>query len=68
MKTDSDREVAIFNEALKVSPPERDAFLKRRCDGDEDLRHRLEALLRAYDRLGTFLEEPPTGGPSNETN
>jgi hypothetical protein len=23
------------------------------------LRHKVEALLRAHDRLGTFLEQPP---------
>jgi hypothetical protein len=31
------------------------------CVGDGNLRHKVEALLRAYDRLGNFLEEPPTG-------
>jgi eukaryotic-like serine/threonine-protein kinase len=68
MNGDSDREVAIFTEALKVSPQERDAFLDRRCGEDEEMRRRLEALLKAYDELGNFLEEPPTGGPSRETN
>jgi hypothetical protein len=68
MKSDSDREVAIFTEALKVPLQERDAFLERMCSGDEDLRRRLEAMLRAHDRLGNFLEEPPTGGPSIETD
>ena len=62
MKGDSDREVAIFAEALKVSPQERNALLKRMCGDDEDLRGRLERILEAYDRLGHFLEEPPTGG------
>ena len=63
-----DSEVAIFTEALKVSAQERDAFLARACGGDEDLRRRLEAILKAYDQLGNFLEEPPTEGPSNEAN
>jgi hypothetical protein len=31
------------------------------CHGDENLRHRVEALLRAHDRIGNFLEKPPTG-------
>jgi hypothetical protein len=61
MKGDSEREIAIFTEALKLSRQERDAFLKRSCDGDEDLRRKVEALLRAHERLGDFLEEPPTG-------
>jgi hypothetical protein len=68
MKSDSDREIAIFTEALKLPLQERDAFLERMCSGDEDLRRRLEAMLRAHDRLGNFLEEPPTGGPSIETD
>jgi hypothetical protein len=61
MNSDSDREVAIFTEALKLPPQERDAFLERMCRGDDDLRRRLEGLLRAHDRVGTFLEEGPTG-------
>jgi hypothetical protein len=68
MKSDSDREIAIFTEALKLPLQERDAFLERMCSGDEDLRRRLEAMLRAHDRLGNFLEEPPTGSRSIETN
>lgn len=62
MKGDSECEVAIFTEALKVPVRERDALLERLCCGDEKLRRRVEALLNAYDRLGNFLEEPPTGG------
>ncbi len=62
MKGDSDREVAIFTEALKVPRSEREALLKCLCGDDEHLRHRVEALLRAHDRLGNFLEEPPAGG------
>jgi hypothetical protein len=64
MNSDSDREVAIFAEALKVSFQDRDAFLKRECRGDEELRRKVEALLRAHDRIGNFLEEPPPGGDS----
>jgi len=66
MKGDSDREIAIFTAALEVLPQERGAFLARLCDGDENLRRKVEGLLRAHERLGNFLEEPPTGGPSNE--
>lgn len=56
MKGDADREVAIFTEALKVPFEEREAFLERMCRGDEKLRHRLQAILRAHDRLGNFLQ------------
>jgi hypothetical protein len=61
MKGDSDREVVVFTEALRVSVEERSAFLELACAGDEDLRHKVEALLRAHDRVGGFLEEPPAG-------
>lgn len=61
MKSDSDREVAIFTEALKLAPQERGAFLDRVCRGDEDLCCKLKGLLRAHARLGGFLEEGQTG-------
>ena len=61
MKGDSDREVAIFTEALKVSPHERKTFLERSCGSDAELRRKVEALLKAHGRLGNFLEEPPSG-------
>ena len=62
MKSDSEREIAIFTEALRVPPRERDAFLERSCAGDPDLRRKVDALLRAHGRLGNFMEEPPAGG------
>ena len=62
MNSDSDREIAIFTRALKVPPQERNAFLDRACAGDEELRRKVDALLSAHDRLGNFMEEPPSGG------
>ena len=61
MNDDSDREVAIFSEALKVPPQARKAFLDKTCGDDEELRGKVEALLKAHARLGSFLEEPPGG-------
>ncbi len=61
MKDDSDRELVVFTEALKVPVQARAAFLERVCAGDKNLRQKVEALLRAKDRLGNFLEEPPSG-------
>jgi hypothetical protein len=54
-----DREVAIFTEALTVPVQARAAFLNGACAGDANLRHKLEALLRAHDRVGNFLEDRP---------
>ena len=61
MNAHSDREVVIFTEALEVGPQDRDAFLDNACGGDDDLRDKVEALLKAHDRLGSFLEEPLGG-------
>ena len=61
MRGDPDRELVVFTEALKVPVQERATYLERVCAGDESLRRSVEALLRAHDRLGNFLEEPPTG-------
>ena len=60
MKDHPDREVAIFTEALRVPLRDRAAFLDIACCGDKNLRGKVEALLRAHERVGNFLEEPPT--------
>lgn len=61
MKGDSNRELTIFTEALKVSLPERGSFVANACGNDENLRRRVEELLSAHDRVGNFLEDPPPG-------
>ena len=60
MKSDPNREVAIFTEALKVSPQERGALLERLCGSDMDLWRKVEKLVRAHDRLGNFMKERPS--------
>jgi hypothetical protein len=64
MKDEPSRDVVVFTEALKLPVQERGAFLERECAGDENLRHKVEALLRAHDRLEKFLDKPPTGRPA----
>lgn len=59
MKDDDDCEMAVFTEAIKFSVQDRPGFLDDACGGNEILRHKVEALLRAHDQLGNFLEEPP---------
>jgi serine/threonine protein kinase/tetratricopeptide (TPR) repeat protein len=55
-------EQAVFTEALRRSTPEaRAAYLDGACGTDTALRQRVEALLRATERAGDFLEIPPTG-------
>jgi len=68
MKDDVSREMAVFIEIIKVARQQRASFLDNACGGDEGLRRKVEALLRAHARIGNFLEEPPIKGPSNENN
>lgn len=66
--TDDGYEMAVFTEAIKLPRQQRTEFLDKACGKDADLRRKVEALLSAHDRVGNFLEEPPTGGPLNENN
>src|SRR5215471_19495429 len=54
----------IFFRALEKPPgKERAAFLDGACGNCQALRQRLEALLRQFEGLGTFLEEPAVSLP-----
>src|SRR4026209_2483947 len=66
MAGNPNRDIEFFAEAIQLSPAERIAFLNRACAGDDDLRQRIEALLKSNDRVGAFLEEPPAGSISEE--
>src|SRR5262245_52705376 len=49
----------IYLAALeKPTDEERSAFLAHACAGDEELRQRIERLLRAQPKIGSFLETP----------
>ena len=65
---DDGYEMAVFTEAIKISREQRAAFLDKACGKDADLRRKVEALISAHDRMGNFLEEPPTGDTSHENN
>ncbi len=53
---------AIFSEALdKPTTEEQAAYLKEVCGNDADLRSKVEALLKAHDEAGDFLEVPALG-------
>jgi WD40 repeat protein/serine/threonine protein kinase len=49
----------IFCEALEIQDPvQRAAYLDGACRGDVELRARVEALLKAHERAGNFLQVP----------
>ena len=55
-------EQAVFAEALRREmPAARAAYLDGACGIDTPMRRRVEALLRASENAGEFLEKPPTG-------
>jgi eukaryotic-like serine/threonine-protein kinase len=54
----TEREVAIFNAARRLTGPERAAYLDEACAGDAALRQRLDELLRVDEPEGDFLEKP----------
>ena len=49
----------LFEAALTLSPPERNAFLDKSCGSDTELRRKVEDLLEEDARAGSFLEHPP---------
>jgi serine/threonine protein kinase len=60
MNTNNPSEEQIFEEALRLSGPgERAAYLDKACADNEPLRKNVEALLRAHDQAGAFLQQPP---------
>jgi len=52
---------AIFEAAIELAPERRAAYLEEACAGDDPLRRRVEALLRAHESAGTFMEGVAVG-------
>src|ERR1043165_2550857 len=60
MKDQLRRELDIFAAALQLPGPEqRDKYLTETCGGDPQLRRRVEALLKAHQEAGSFLQNEP---------
>ena len=55
----------IFHAALDCEPDKVSAFLELECQGNETLRHRVEALLSAHRQAGSFIEAPVVGLAAN---
>jgi hypothetical protein len=58
-----EREVLVFNAALEMPRPQRPGFVHQACGDDRALCERVEALLAAHERAGSFLED---AGPAIE--
>jgi hypothetical protein len=59
MPADPQRIQSIFLAVIEAaSPADRVAMLVRECGDDAELRRRVEVLLQAHDRSGSFLDQP----------
>ena len=60
---------SIFGKALTLSPSERSAYLQEACAGAPELLAEVEALLKAHQEAGSFLQEgaPGAGSVDKET-
>jgi eukaryotic-like serine/threonine-protein kinase len=52
---------AIFDAAFELPPGQRAAYLLEACAGNEALRERVEALLRAHESAGAFMDSLAVG-------
>jgi tetratricopeptide (TPR) repeat protein len=57
-------EETLFHLLIEKPAEERRAFLEQTCDGDSDLRQRLEILLQAHEHPATLLQPSPAGSRS----
>jgi serine/threonine protein kinase len=48
----------VFDRAVALAPPERDAFVRGACTTDSALRAEVESMLAAHESAGTFGERP----------
>jgi serine/threonine-protein kinase len=53
---DWQRVKTIFNAAVEIAEPDRAAYVRRACAGDERLRGEVESLLASHDQADGFLE------------
>jgi serine/threonine protein kinase/tetratricopeptide (TPR) repeat protein len=55
----ADRTESIFAAAVELTSEEkRAAYVEEACAGDADMRRRIDALLKAHDRAGHFIDRP----------
>jgi serine/threonine protein kinase len=59
MSVNFERIEAVFNQAVEFRPDERAAFLAGACDGDAELRAKVQAMLQAHEGAEGFLPPEP---------
>ena len=65
MNNDVNREEQIFEAALQFPTPDlRAAYVKGACGNDQKLCQQVEALLKAHEHAGGFLDQPPMVTPA----
>jgi serine/threonine protein kinase len=62
MSSSPNREVEVFEEALRLPTEQHASYLERACAGDAELRRQVESLLKVHQRVGDFLENTPIHG------
>jgi hypothetical protein len=72
MPADPKRVKDLFLAAVeKATPQERAAFLDEACGADEELRRRIDELLRGHDETGGLAgvveRDQPAGSPKDDT-
>jgi serine/threonine protein kinase len=63
MPSDPKRVQELFLDVVDLPLDQREAAVEAACGADAELKRRLEALLRAHDDPGSFLDAPPTRPP-----
>ena len=66
MAADSNRAKAIFLAAAQESPADRATFLDQACEGDDELRRRVRALLSEFEQYNWSSEQPADAGSAND--
>jgi eukaryotic-like serine/threonine-protein kinase len=66
MSEPDQREEVVFEAALSLPSEQRAAYLDKACAGDLALRRRVESLLGAHARAGSFLKEPAVARAAND--
>ncbi len=64
MSEPTNHEEAIFDAASQLPLEQRADYLRQACGSDEALRQRVEALLKADEKAGGFMNEPASPRPT----